>query len=46
MMGKAMLGLLPAPHVCVVGGQMLFEGRDLAALDEDAMREVRGAGSR
>jgi peptide/nickel transport system ATP-binding protein len=42
MMGKAMLGLLPAPHVCVVGGQILFDGRDLVALSEDEMRAIRG----
>jgi peptide/nickel transport system ATP-binding protein len=42
MMGKAMLGLLPAPHVRVVGGQILFDGRDLVALSEDEMRAIRG----
>ena len=26
----------------VVGGRILFEGRDLAALDEDALRAIRG----
>ena len=42
MMGKAILGLLPAPHVRAVGGQVHFEGRDLLTLSEDALRAVRG----
>ncbi|MBM3511909.1 MAG: ABC transporter ATP-binding protein, partial [Alphaproteobacteria bacterium] len=42
MMGKAILGLLPAPHVRAVGGKILFEGRDLLALSEDDLRAVRG----
>ncbi|CAN1549231.1 COG4172 ABC-type uncharacterized transport system, duplicated ATPase component [Rhabdaerophilaceae bacterium] len=42
MMGKAILGLLPAPHVRAVGGTIMFEGRDLLALSEDEMRAIRG----
>jgi peptide/nickel transport system ATP-binding protein len=42
MMGMAILGLLPAPHVRAVGGQILFEGRNLFDLSEDEMRAVRG----
>jgi peptide/nickel transport system ATP-binding protein len=42
MMGKAILGLLPAPHVRAVGGQIQFEGRNLFDLSEDEMRAVRG----
>ena len=42
MMGKAILGLLPAPHVRAVGGQIEFEGRNLFELSEDEMRAVRG----
>ena len=42
VMAKAILGLLPAPHVRVTGGRILFEGRDLLAADEDEMRAVRG----
>jgi peptide/nickel transport system ATP-binding protein len=42
MMGKAILGLLPAPHVRAVGGKILFEGRDLLALSDDEMRAIRG----
>ena len=42
VMGKAIMGLLPKPHLRVTGGQIVFEGRDLTTLDEDAMRAVRG----
>jgi peptide/nickel transport system ATP-binding protein len=42
MMGKAILGLLPGPHVRAVGGQIQFEGRNLFELSEDEMRAVRG----
>jgi len=42
VMAKAVLGLLPAPHVRVVGGAIHFEGRDLLRAGEEEMREVRG----
>jgi peptide/nickel transport system ATP-binding protein len=42
MMGKAILGLLPAPHVRAVGGRIMFEGRDLLALSDDELRTIRG----
>ncbi len=42
MMGKAILGLLPAPHVRAVGGKIMFEGRDLLELSDDDMRAIRG----
>jgi peptide/nickel transport system ATP-binding protein len=42
MMGKAILGLLPAPHVRAVGGRIMFEGRDLLELSDDDMRAIRG----
>jgi peptide/nickel transport system ATP-binding protein len=42
MMGKAIMGLLPAPHVHADRGQILFEGRDLLTLGADAMRAIRG----
>jgi peptide/nickel transport system ATP-binding protein len=42
MMGKAILGLLPAPHVRAIAGTIRFEGRDLLALREDDMRAIRG----
>ncbi|WP_227287843.1 ABC transporter ATP-binding protein [Boseongicola sp. H5] len=42
MMGKAIMGLLPAPHVHADRGQILFEGRDLLTLGTEAMRAIRG----
>jgi peptide/nickel transport system ATP-binding protein len=42
MMGKAILGLLPAPHVRAIAGTIRFEGRDLLALSEDDLRAIRG----
>ncbi|WP_284180006.1 ABC transporter ATP-binding protein [Rhabdaerophilum sp. SD176] len=42
MMGKAILGLLPAPHVRAVGGKITFEGRNLLELSDDDMRAIRG----
>ncbi len=42
IMGKAILGLLPKPHVRATGGRIMFEGRDLLALPEDDMRRLRG----
>jgi peptide/nickel transport system ATP-binding protein len=45
--GKSVTALsimrLVQPPGRVAGGQILFKGRDLLALDESAMREVRGA---
>jgi peptide/nickel transport system ATP-binding protein len=42
VMGKAIMGLLPQPHLRVTGGRIVFEGRDLVHLSEDDMRAVRG----
>ncbi len=42
IMGKAILGLLPKPHVRATGGRILFEGRDLLQLAEGDMRRLRG----
>jgi peptide/nickel transport system ATP-binding protein len=42
IMGKAILGLLPKPHVRATGGRILFEGRDLIALPDEEMRRLRG----
>ncbi len=42
IMGKAILGLLPKPHVHATGGRIIFEGRDLLALPEEEMRGLRG----
>jgi peptide/nickel transport system ATP-binding protein len=38
----AIMGLLPAPHVRVAGGRILFRGRDLVGLTEQELRRVRG----
>src|SRR5574342_720558 len=38
----AIMRLLAQPAGRVVGGRVLFEGRDLLQLSEDAMREIRG----
>jgi len=43
MVARAILGLLPKPHVRIAGGRLLFEGQDLAAIDESGMRAIRGA---
>ncbi|QLF71468.1 ABC transporter ATP-binding protein (plasmid) [Peteryoungia desertarenae] len=42
MMGKSIMGLLPAPHVRASAGRIMFEGRDLLHLSEDDMRAIRG----
>ncbi len=42
IMGKAILGLLPKPHVRATGGRIVFERRDLLGLPEDEMRKLRG----
>jgi peptide/nickel transport system ATP-binding protein len=39
---RAVLRLLPSPPAMVRAGRLRFAGRDLMALDEAAMREVRG----
>jgi peptide/nickel transport system ATP-binding protein len=39
--GFSILGLVDPPGR-IVGGEILFEGRDLRGLDEKAMRELRG----
>jgi peptide/nickel transport system ATP-binding protein len=42
MTASAVMRLLP-PATAIVRGRILFEGRDLAALPESAMRRIRGA---
>ncbi len=39
----SIMQLLPRPHGKVLGGQILFEGRDLARATPDEMRSVRAA---
>jgi peptide/nickel transport system ATP-binding protein len=38
----SILGLVPNPPGRIVGGEILFEGRDLLALDHRSLRAVRG----
>jgi oligopeptide/dipeptide ABC transporter ATP-binding protein len=38
----SIMRLVPAPAGRIVGGHILFKGRDLLALDEESMRQIRG----
>ena len=38
----SIMRLLSAPAGRIVGGQILFQGQDLLALDEESMRRIRG----
>ena len=38
----SILGLVPNPPGRIVGGEVLFEGRDLTRLDQRSMRAIRG----
>jgi oligopeptide/dipeptide ABC transporter ATP-binding protein len=38
----SIMQLVPAPAGRIIGGQILFQGRDLLALDEESMRHIRG----
>ncbi|WP_186576631.1 ABC transporter ATP-binding protein [Aquibacillus kalidii] len=40
---KALMGLIPKPPGEIAGGEILFEGKDLAKLTEKEMQNVRGA---
>ena len=42
MTALSILRLVPQPAGRIVGGQVLFAGRDLLTLDDEAMRRVRG----
>lgn len=42
MLGKALMGLLPRPHVNISSGSILFDGQNLAQLDEEQWRHIRG----
>lgn len=42
MIANAVMGLLAKPKVAPVAGRILFEGKDLVALDEADMRALRG----
>ncbi len=39
---RALIRLLPGARLAISGGEVLLDGRDIAALDEPAMRAVRG----
>ena len=39
---RAVMGLLPAPHVKYEKGRILFQGEDLTKASDDRMRQVRG----
>jgi peptide/nickel transport system ATP-binding protein len=41
-LGLSIMRLLPRPAGRIAAGRMLFDGEDLAALDEKALRAVRG----
>ena len=38
----SIMGLIPKPPARIVGGEVLFEGRDLTALSERELSDVRG----
>jgi peptide/nickel transport system ATP-binding protein len=42
IMARAVMGLLPKPHVRASAGKILFEGEDLLAASPGRMREIRG----
>jgi len=42
MSSNAVMGLLPKPHVNVSAGQILFEGMDLATINNKEMQSIRG----
>jgi peptide/nickel transport system ATP-binding protein len=44
MTAKSLVGMLP-PRIKVAAGRAIFEGRDLLALEEREIREIRGARS-
>ena len=43
---RALLRLIPSPPGHIAAGEVWFDGRDLLALDEAAMRAVRGTAPR
>ena len=40
---RALMGLLPAPHVRATKGKILFSGEDLTQASEARMRQIRGS---
>jgi peptide/nickel transport system ATP-binding protein len=41
--GRAVMGLLPAPHVRVEKGEINFNGEDIVKISYDRLREIRGS---
>jgi peptide/nickel transport system ATP-binding protein len=41
---QTVMGILDMPPAVIRSGQVLFEGRDLLAMDDDARRQIRGQG--
>jgi len=44
VLARAIMGLLPAPHVRTTGGRVLFKGEDLLQADANRLRRIRGNG--
>ena len=44
MTSLSIMGLFPQPPGKIVGGEMIFQGRDLNKLSEKEMRKIRGKG--
>jgi peptide/nickel transport system ATP-binding protein len=42
VMARAILRLLPEPHLRISGGRILLDGEDLAEADPQRMRQIRG----
>ena len=40
---RAVMGLLPKPHVHVAKGSVLFQGEDLTKVSDDRLRQIRGS---
>ncbi|MEO1724559.1 MAG: ATP-binding cassette domain-containing protein, partial [Pseudomonadota bacterium] len=40
---RAVMGLLPRPHVRIAKGAIDFQGEDLATVSDARMREIRGS---
>ena len=40
---KAIMGLLPAPHVRIAEGEIMFDGQDLVQVDYERLRQLRGS---
>ncbi|MGH8683368.1 MAG: ABC transporter ATP-binding protein [Burkholderiales bacterium] len=43
VLARSIMGLLPAPHVRVSGGRVVFDGEDLLKAVPERMRAIRGA---